>query len=106
MSFNPKRNVRICLHYSGLNGCSEESLANEYIFCDLQMSFLHPFFSSRHQHFTCKVGAIVDPNGDEILAQRGHLPRSSSQEGTEQGFEPWYICLEVWALSTMGAWSG
>lgn len=60
MSFNPKRNVRICLHYSGLSGCSlVESLAN--IFCDLQMPFLHPFFISRHQHFTCKVGAMVGP---------------------------------------------
>ena len=45
MSFNPKRYVSICLHYSGLNGCSlVEGMANKYIFCDLQMPFLHPFF--------------------------------------------------------------
>lgn len=93
MSFNPKRNVRICLHYSGLNGCSlEESLANEYIFCDLQMSFLHPFFISRHRHFTCKVGAIVDPYCDEIPAQVIQ-PRKGQSKDLSPGVSVWKLGL-------------
>ena len=64
MSFTPPKIGFDCI-IPELSGYSlglisfEESLANEYLFCDLQTPFLHLFFIPRHQHLTCKVGTIL-----------------------------------------------
>lgn len=100
MSFNPKE-MGICLHYSG-PGCSEESLVNEYIFRSpnvLSASFL--YLKTPHFHLQSEVPLWIQMVMKHWLREV-ILPRSSSQEGTEQGFGA--LGISVWKLGLCPPW--